>query len=55
MITHSVFTPRGTPEITKQILANLLGSLNDEFFDSNVTLNDYVYEIVRSFQAISAS
>ena len=29
-------------------------NVKDEFFDSNVTLNDYVYEIVRSFEAISA-
>ena len=39
-------------EILKKLSLN--PNVKDEFFDSNVTLNDYVYEIVRSFQAISA-
>ena len=38
-------------EILKKLSLN--PNVKDEFFDSNVTLNDYVYEIVRSFQAIS--
>ena len=39
-------------EILKKLSLN--PNVKDEFFDSNVTLNDYVYEIVRSFQVISA-
>jgi two-component system sensor histidine kinase RegB len=39
-------------EILKKLSLN--PNVEDEFIDSDVTLNDYVYEIVRSFQAISA-
>ena len=39
-------------DILKKLSLN--PNVEDEFFDSNVTLNDYVYEIVRSFQTISA-
>jgi len=39
-------------EILKKLSLN--PNVEDEFIDSAVTLNDYVYEIVRSFQAISA-
>ena len=35
-------------EILKKLSLN--PNVEDEFIDSNVTLNDYVYEIVRSFQ-----
>ena len=38
-------------EILKKLSLN--PNVEDEFIDSDVTLNDYVYEIVRSFQAIS--
>ena len=38
-------------EILKKLSLN--PNVEDEFIDSNVTLNDYVYEIVRSFQVIS--
>ena len=39
-------------EILKKLSLN--PNVEDEFIDSDVTLNDYVYEIVRSFQEISA-
>ena len=39
-------------EILKKLSLN--PNVEDEFIDSDVTLNDYVYEIVRSFQVISA-
>ena len=38
-------------EILKKLSLN--PNVEDEFIDSDVTLNDYVYEIVRSFQVIS--
>ena len=38
-------------EILKKLSLN--PNVEDEFIDSDVTLNDYLYEIVRSFQAIS--
>ena len=38
-------------EILKKLSLN--PNVEDEFIDSDVTLNDYVYEIVRSFQEIS--